>query len=70
MLNQLSKIIEQYDKNDNYLRTFTSITQAAAWLFENNYTTNTSEGSIRVKLANVAKGKAKTAYKFKWKFIE
>lgn len=64
---ELSKMINQYDLNNNYIKTFSSYSEAARWLVDNNY----AKGDIRGILSHIrdcAKGKRKTAYKFVWKF--
>lgn len=56
---QQRKIILQYDLNNNFIREFSSITEAAIFLGNINK---------RVTLKRCCQGKLKTAYKFKWKF--
>lgn len=49
----------QFDLNDNYIREFSSIMEAANALgFENR----------KVNIKRCCQGKRKTAYGFKWKF--
>lgn len=46
---------------------FNSLREAARYLIENDYTTNTDEGSVGTKIKYVLQGKKKTAYGFHWK---
>ena len=59
-----SKIVEQYDKDGNYIQSFPSIRAAADALGK---ITATSNGAIS-HISDVCKGKRKTAYGYIWKF--
>ena len=58
------KIINQYDLDGNFLQSFSSARSAAASLGK---ITNTSHGASS-HIADVCKGKRKTAYGFIWKY--
>ena len=58
--------ISQYDLNNNFIRTWNSIADAAHWLVDNGYA-KTYNGGVRQKISLCVKGKLKTAYKFIWK---
>ena len=59
-----SKPVSQFDLQDNYIQTFTSAKAAADSL---NKITKTSRGASS-HIADVCKGKRKTAYGFIWKY--
>lgn len=65
--NKYGKIINMYDLNDNYLRTFPSTTEAAKFMVENKLT-NCKMTTIKQHISEVCKGKRNTAAKFKWKY--
>lgn len=65
--NKYGKIINMYDLNDNYLRTFLSTTEAAKFMVENKLT-NCKMTTIKQHISEVCKGKRNTAAKFKWKY--
>lgn len=65
--NKYGKIINMYDLNDNYLRTFPSTTEAAKFMVENKLT-NCKMTTIKHHISEVCKGKRNTAAKFKWKY--
>lgn len=56
-------IINQYDKNGKYLRTFPSLSEA----YKAVCPESTSRGGIS-HISDVCKGKRKTAYGYIWKF--
>lgn len=58
-------VINQYDLNDNYIQSFPSYKSAARALGK---ITNTSRGAAS-HIADVCKGKRKTAYGYKWKIL-
>lgn len=62
-----SKMINQYDLADSYLRTFSSLSDAARYLKEMNLA-NGAEQGIASHIRDVALGRRKSAYKFHWKF--
>lgn len=59
-------LVTQYDLNNNFIRNWNSIADAAHWLVTNGYA-KTYNGGVRQKISLCAKGKLKTAYKFIWK---
>jgi hypothetical protein len=65
--NKYGKIINMYDLNDNYLRTFPSTTEAAKFMVENKLT-NCKMTTIKQHISEVCKCKRNTAAKFKWKY--
>ena len=62
------KAIKQYSLEEEYIQTFESVSEAAKWLINNNYTTMTAN-SIRSKISEVARGIRKTTCGFIWKYI-
>lgn len=58
--------VKQFDLNDNFIRQWDSIADAAHWLVDNGYA-KTYNGGVRQKISLCVKGKLKTAYKFIWK---
>lgn len=65
----LSKRIKQYSLEGEYLRTFEALARASEWLCENGYIKKIYN-SIGSKISAVANNKAKTAYKFIWKWAD
>lgn len=63
------KIILQFDKNNNYIQEFETVTEASKWCFENNKCANLNSG-VRSHIAEAANGKRKTAYGYIWKYKE
>lgn len=58
----------QCDKSNNQeLRKFDSIAQAAHWLVDNGYTKKYC-GGVRGGISLCCRGLTKTTYKFKWRF--
>ena len=64
---QLSKMVNQYSLNNEYLRSFSSLSDAAQYLIDNKLT-NCKKSTIRTHISEVCRGKRKTAAKFKWTF--
>ena len=62
-----SKIVLQYDLAGNYVQTFYSLNDAMVWLVDHGFAKNVTAVT---KISNCCKGKAKTAFKYKWKFAE
>ena len=60
------KQVAQYDLNDNFIQIFPSSCDAAKAL---NKITSTSRGASS-HIADACKGKRKTAYGYKWKFVD
>jgi len=64
------KAINQYSLNNEFIQTFDSAAEAARYLLNQGIIKNYS-GGIRSHIADAAKGiKRKTAYGYKWKFVE
>lgn len=70
-LNRLryGKIVNMYDLDNNYLRSFSSLAEAGQYLIDNNLT-NCKCSTIRCHISEVCRGKRKTAAKFRWKYAE
>lgn len=64
-LKKYGKVVNQYDIQGHYLRSFPSI-QAAAKAIKPNYNNHGIAGHISA----VCRGKRKTAYGFKWEYAE
>lgn len=64
---KLSKMVSMYSLNDEYIRTFASLQEAATYMVENKLT-GCKLSTIRTHISEVCRGKRKTAAKFKWKF--
>ena len=62
------KMINMYDLQENYLQTFSSVSDAAKWCVENNYSKKLTSG-IRAHISECANGKRKTAYQHKWRYV-
>lgn len=60
------QIVSQYSLNDDYIKTFPSYKAAAQWLKDNNLARGEIKG-IASQIRDVALGRRKTAYKYKWK---
>ena len=62
------KTIQALDKNtDEIIAEFESTVKAAEWCFNNKYCSTLNSG-VRAHIGEVANGKRKTAYGFKWKY--
>ena len=66
-ITKFSKPINMFDLDGNYLRTFVSTSDAARYLIDNGLT-NCKLETIRTHIAEVCKGKRKTAAKFRWSY--
>ena len=55
-----SKKVNQYDLNDNYIKTFNSAREAGKAVGAKSYS----------KISECCNGKIKTAYKYKWRYVE
>lgn len=64
---KFSKMVSMYSLNDEYIRTFISLQEAATYMVENKLT-RCKHSTIRTHISEVCRGKRKTAAKFKWKF--
>ena len=67
--NKKGKRVNMYDLQNNFLKSFLSLGDAANYLIENNLT-NCKFGTNRYHISEVCRGKRKTAAKFIWKFLE
>ena len=61
------KIVNMYDLEDNFLRTFPSVNAAAKYMVENRLT-GCKMTTIKQHITEVCSGKRKTAAKYKWKY--
>ena len=64
---KFSKMVSMYSLNDEYIKTFASLAEAAQYMIDNNLT-GCKSSTIRTHISEVCHGKRKTAAKFKWKF--
>ena len=60
--------IYRLSKDDEILNFFNSIEDAGKWTFDNKLTTSIHNG--RNAISNCVNGLSKTAYNFKWKFVD
>ena len=58
--------VRQFSLDNEFIRQWDSIADAAHWLVDNGYA-KTYNGGVRQKISMCTKGKVKTAYKFIWK---
>lgn len=63
---QSSIKVQQYDKNNNFIQSFDSYSDAAKWIYENGFC-KALNGGVRSHIGEAAKGIRKTAYGFIWK---
>lgn len=61
------KIVNMYDLEDNFLRTFPSVNAAAKYMVE-NHLTGCKMTTIKQHITEVCSGKRKTTAKYKWKY--
>lgn len=66
-LKEQSKIIHQYNKNGDFIQSFSSTVEAATWCFQQGLVSKLYSG-VRSHIAEVANGKRKTAYGYIWKY--
>lgn len=66
-LEATSKIVHQYDKQENFIQSFPSISDAAQWCFNQGLTSSALNG-VRSHIAEVANNKRKSAYGYIWKY--
>lgn len=64
---KFGKMVSMYSLDDTYIRTFSSIAEAAQYMIDNNLT-RCKHSTIRTHISEVCRGKRNTAAKFKWKF--
>lgn len=64
---KFGKMVSMYSLDDTYIRTFSSIAEAAQYMIDNNLT-GCKHSTIRTHISEVCRGKRNTAAKFKWKF--
>lgn len=63
--------VDMYSLNDDYIRSFSFMQDAARFLVENEYCVCKNKDTFRGiagHISEAARGGRKTAYKFKWKF--
>jgi hypothetical protein len=65
---KFSKSVQMLDKNNTVLQIFISLTDAAKYLIDNNYTKSKDPKSVKPHIQQCANGKRKTAYGFVWKW--
>ena len=65
---KFGKPVEMYSLKHEYLRTFSSLRDAAQYLIDSNQT-NCKLTTIRTHISEVCRGKRKTAAKYIWKFV-
>jgi group I intron endonuclease len=63
-----SKAINQYDLSGKLLQTFKNKEDAKRWI-RNNGISNSKGGAIHTHIVEVCKGKRKTAYGYKWQYV-
>ncbi len=61
------KVVNMYDLQNTFLKTFPSVNAAAKYMVENNLT-GCKMTTIKQHITEVCMGKRKTAVKFKWKY--
>lgn len=61
--------VSQYDKNDKYIQSFASITEAFRWCYNNGCAKSANKGGVS-SISNTAKGKRKTAYGYQWRYVD
>ena len=66
---KLQKQIGMYDKQNNLIKTFPSISDAARFLIENNLTIMENPSKIVPNISRCAKGRRKTAFGYCWKYL-
>lgn len=62
---KISLEVNMHNKNNEFIKTFSSCRSAAQWLVDNGYT-NANINTIATNIARVANGKRKTCYSFIW----
>lgn len=68
---KLSMKVCQLDKNtEEQISIFNSISEAANYLIDNGLASNKSKSGIRSHISGVCKGKRKSAYGYKWQYID
>lgn len=60
------KKVQQFDLDNNFIKEWDSIADAAHWLVDNGFAKKYN-GGVRQKISMCTKGQLKTAYKFIWK---
>lgn len=63
------KIVNMYDLENTFLRTFPSVNAAAKYMVE-NHLTGCKMTTIKQHITEVCSGRRKTAAKYKWKYSE
>lgn len=67
MIERYGKIINMYDLDGKFLRTFPSVSAAAKYMIINQLT-NCKLTTIKQHISEVCQGKRKTAAKYKWQY--
>lgn len=67
MISQYGKAVNMYSLDNEYLRSFSTLHEAASYMI-NNKLTNCKHSTIRTHISEVCKGKRKTAAGYIWKF--
>lgn len=61
------KMVNMYDLQNNFIKTFPSLSAAAIYMVENKLT-GCKKSTIQQHISEVCRGKRKTAAKYKWEF--
>ncbi len=61
------KSVLMYDLQDNFIKEFETMKDAAVWVIENNLTTSSKVDGVRSSIRKVCNGKQKTAFNHIWK---
>ena len=62
-------MVNMFDLNGIYIKTFSSAYEAARYLI-NNDLTNCKLTTIKTHISEVCKGRRKTAAKYKWSYVD
>jgi hypothetical protein len=63
-----SKPIQSFSLNGDFIALYSSASEAARYLINNNLAVGSTKG-VSCRLGHVANGKRKTAYKMKWEWV-
>lgn len=63
-----SKAIKMFNKQNEYIQSFSSLTEAAQFLKDNQYTNSTDLRGVAVHIRQCANKQRKTAYNFIWEW--
>ena len=67
-LNTVRKKIIAYDENENFIKEFDSLSDAARWLINEGIAKTDEIKNVVTAIGRVARGQRKTAYKMLWKY--